>query len=146
MNNLTHNSRNVKSKAKNYTFKAYDGNKLVTRLQTHSVRRFLARLRSFANSKVPLRCYLRVSYGKHKDVWGKLDTFYNDCWVNSKEKSFNEITKKWENELLKTFYAFDEIDSGFFDDEPLSMHRGADSAGVFPGLAAPSSPERSLYA
>lgn len=64
--------------SENYVLKVYK-NGLVDRVvRTHSKRLFLTRLRSLKFLKAFPRVYLRVSYGKHEDVYGKIQYFYND--------------------------------------------------------------------
>ena len=50
----------------------------VLRYETRSIRRFLNLARTINWSKDLIKVYLRISYGKHKDIFGKQTTFYND--------------------------------------------------------------------
>jgi hypothetical protein len=69
----------------NFTFKLLESGKLLKKIRTHSKRELYTHLRSINWKKLNLKTYLRVSYGKHLDVWGKYDTFYNDGWFNTKD-------------------------------------------------------------
>lgn len=82
----------------NFTFKVIKNNKVIQKCQTHSVRRFINRLRTINWQNVGLKVYLRVNYGKHEDNFGKKVTFYNDGLYESKE------------DLWCTFNAFKEED------------------------------------
>lgn len=70
---------------KNYTFVVKENGIKVQRLQTHHYRKFLEGLKQIKWENRSLKIYLRVNYGKHKDVWGKLSEFYNDGWYENKE-------------------------------------------------------------
>jgi len=83
----------------NFTFRVVKNGKTIDRCQTHSKRRFLNHLRTInwqelkkSNGSV----YLRVSYGKQEDCFGKIVTFYNDGWYDN------------ESDLWLTFKAFSE--------------------------------------
>lgn len=76
----------MKQQTKNYTLKILENKKVVSRIQTHSLRRFTTHLASINSQEKTLRFYLRVSYGKAKDWKGEESTFYNDCWCESKEQ------------------------------------------------------------
>lgn len=82
---------------KNYTFKTFINGEVDSRLSSHSIRRFLNHLRSFKSAEGIEKVYLRVSYGKHKDVSGETTTFYNNgLYKNEKDlihafKAFNEL-------------------------------------------------------
>jgi hypothetical protein len=55
------------------------------RYETISIRRFLNHVRTIKWEKHP-SVYLRVSYGMKPDVFGKMQTFYNDGnYTDSKE-------------------------------------------------------------
>jgi len=58
---------------------------IVFKCQTHSIRRFLKNLRMIKWQDESISAYLRVSYGKGKDVFGKIVTFYNDGWYETEE-------------------------------------------------------------
>lgn len=81
----------------NFTYKLIKNSKEVERLRTHSKRLFLSRLRTIKWTTHLLRVYLRVSYGKRIDVFGKLVTFYNDgVYENKKDLwlAFNAFTEE----------------------------------------------------
>ena len=69
----------------NFTFKVIKNNKVIQKCQTHSKRRFLNHLRTVNLENRGTKVYLRVSYGKHIDVFGKKTTFYNDGWYEREE-------------------------------------------------------------
>ena len=81
----------------NFTLKVFKNNKVIQRVQTHSIRRFTNQLRTINWQESPLKVYLRVSYGKQKDCFRKLVTFYNDGWYET------------ENNLWLAFNAFLEM-------------------------------------
>jgi len=54
-------------------------------VRTHSKRRFLNHLRTIKWQYKGIKVYIRVSYGKKVDVFGKLSTFYNDGLYENKE-------------------------------------------------------------
>jgi len=82
--------------SQNYTFKVIENEREISKCQTHSKRRFLRRIRTINWQNRHPTVYLRVSYGKHKNVFGKTVTFYNDGEYSNPE------------ELLNAFTAFDE--------------------------------------
>lgn len=69
---------------KNYTLKILEDGKVVSYISTHAQRRFTTHLASINFENRSLKIYLKVFYGKKKDWYGKLSTFYNDCWVTNK--------------------------------------------------------------
>jgi len=81
----------------NFTFRVVKNGKTIDRCQTHSKRRFLNRLRTINWEDKLLKVYLRVSYGKHEDVWGKFSSFYNDGWYENEEDlwlAFNTFSEE----------------------------------------------------
>lgn len=96
----------MKNHTMNFTLKVKENGKTVQRVQTHSLRRFYRHLRTINWEKRPLSVYLKVSYGKQKDVWGKMVTFYNDGNYKTKQ------------ELLQAFEAFVEKDTANTDSVP----------------------------
>ena len=58
--------------------------KPVQRIETHSLRRFMHKVKLIKWEETNLRVYLRVSYGKHKDYKNTLVTFYNDGFYAKK--------------------------------------------------------------
>jgi len=62
----------------NFTFRVIKNGKTVDRCQTHSKRRFYSRIRSINWRDGVKKVYLRVSYGKDLDNFGKVTNFYND--------------------------------------------------------------------
>ncbi len=73
-----------KNTKRNYLLKIIHGQK-VERYETKSLRRFLNHTRTINWKDSPCRVYLRVSYGKKEDVFGKQATFYNDGTYENKE-------------------------------------------------------------
>lgn len=82
---------------KNYTFKVYRKGEVVFRLSTHSIRRFLNHLRTINYPKDAEKVYLRVSYGRSPDVFGKVSTDYNDGYFENHQ------------DLLSVFDAFNRL-------------------------------------
>lgn len=62
----------------NFTLKIYKNSREVQRVQTCSRRRFLKKTRTINWQDSPLKVYLRINYGKHKDNYGKTINFWND--------------------------------------------------------------------
>lgn len=52
---------------------------------SRSKRRFYNRARTINWKDKPLKVYLRVSYGRSKDVWGKYTNYYNDGDYDTKK-------------------------------------------------------------
>lgn len=79
----------------NFTYKVKLNNRVVSKCQTHSIRRFCNRIRlvKWQNGQ---SVYLRVYYGMGLDNWGKMTAFYNDGDYETKV------------ELLKALSAFTE--------------------------------------
>lgn len=81
---------------KNFTLRVYDKKgKVLVRVSTHGIRRFLTHLRTLSFKKSIEKAYLRVSYGKFKNGFG-VETFYNDGWFSTRK------------DLLHAFNAFNE--------------------------------------
>ena len=70
---------------KNYTVKIITS-KGDSRLSTKGVRRFLTYIRTINWDRSLKNVYLKVYYGKHKNVFGKKSQFHNDGWYNTKEE------------------------------------------------------------
>jgi len=62
----------------NFTFRVIKDSKTIDKCQTHSKRRFYNRIRLINWRKGVDKVYLRVSYGKGIDNFGKVTNFYND--------------------------------------------------------------------
>lgn len=69
----------------NFTLKVIKNGKSIEQVRTHSLRRFLHHLRTINWENKDVKVYLRVSYRKHIDVFGKRSLFYNDGWYETKE-------------------------------------------------------------
>jgi len=69
----------------NYTFRVVRNGKTMEKCQTHSKRRFSNKIRTINWQNKPSKVYLRVSYGKGEDVFGKIVNFYNDGWYDNKK-------------------------------------------------------------
>lgn len=80
----------------NFTLKVIKNNRAIQRVQTHSPRRFINKLRTINWQNNDLKIYLKDNYGKQKDCFGKLVTFYNDGEYDN------------ENDLWLAFNAFKE--------------------------------------
>lgn len=81
----------------NSTLKVIKKGETIQKVRTHSTRRFLNHLRTINWRNGPLNVYLRVSYGKQEDCFGKLVNFYNDGWYQT------------EGDLWLAFNAFREV-------------------------------------
>lgn len=70
---------------RNYTFIVKQKGKEIERINTHHFKRFITHSRSikWANDT---SVYLRVSYGKSLDNFGKISTFYNDGIYQTKNE------------------------------------------------------------
>lgn len=66
----------------NFTLKVIENNRTIPRARTHSLRRFINNLRTI-NWRDRPSVYLRVSYGKKEDCFGKMSNFYNDGWYGN---------------------------------------------------------------
>lgn len=62
----------------NYTLKVFKKNKLVQRLETHSIRCFYNKVRTIKWHSGHSRVYLRVNYGNHLSGRNKIESFWND--------------------------------------------------------------------
>jgi hypothetical protein len=62
----------------NFSQKVINNNKTIQVTRTHSIRRFTNNLRTINWQNKNILIYLRVSYGKQKDCFGKIVNFYND--------------------------------------------------------------------
>jgi hypothetical protein len=80
----------------NYTFRVLKNCQAIQRYQTHSKRRFYNQIGTINWQDCPLKVYLRVSYGRGEDAFGKTVAFYNDGTYETKE------------ELLQALEAFTE--------------------------------------
>lgn len=81
---------------RNYTLKLIENHRMIDRYQTHSIRLFKSRLRSIKWGKNLFKVYIRVSYGKHKDVFGKMTYFINEGYYENKKDlwlAFNAFTE-----------------------------------------------------
>lgn len=85
----------MKRDSKNYTLKVLRNGKEIQRVRTHRKKRFVRILRMINWQHGNIKAYIKVSYGKKKDAYGKLSEFYNDGWYKTKE------------DLLKVFIYFD---------------------------------------
>lgn len=91
------NPLNEQKKTMNFTLKVIKNSRIIQRLRTHSIRRFTNNLRTINWQDRGISAYLRVNYGKQKDCFGKITTFYNDGWYSSK------------SDLWLAFNAFKEV-------------------------------------
>lgn len=84
-------------RSKNFTLRVLKNRQEIQRVQTHSIRLFLRGLRTIKWKCRGIKTYLRVSYGKQVDCFGKLSNFYNDGFYYSKEDlwlAFDAFTEK----------------------------------------------------
>lgn len=81
----------------NYTIKVYKNNKRVQMYRTHKIRRFLKNIRLIKFEDGGINAYIKVGYGKHIDVYGKITDFHNDGVYDNKEDfwwAFNAFIEK----------------------------------------------------
>ena len=64
-------------KAKSYICRIYKNNKLIRRFDSSFIRRFTNQLRTVGWRNGPLMVYLRITYGRHEDNFGKFVQFDN---------------------------------------------------------------------
>jgi len=69
----------------NFTFRVIKNGKTVERYETHSKRRFYNKIRTINWGNGVEKVYLRVSYGKGIDNFGKMTNFYNDGEYENKD-------------------------------------------------------------
>ena len=69
----------------NSTFRMIKDGKTIRRYETHSKRRFYNRIRSINWQDKGISVYLRVYYGKEKDAFGEITSFYNDGVYKTKK-------------------------------------------------------------
>ncbi len=69
----------------NFTFRVIKNGKTIDRCQTHSKRRFYNRIRTIKWESGVEKVYLRGSYGKSIDAFGKITNFYNDGEYKTKK-------------------------------------------------------------
>lgn len=72
----------------NFTFRVMKNGKTIDRCQTHSKRRFYNRIRSIKWKDGVEKVYLRVSYGKALDNFGKVTNFYNSGEYENRKDLF----------------------------------------------------------
>ena len=81
----------------NFTLKVIKNNQAIQIVRTHSIRRFCNHLRTIKWEDGGVLVYLRVSYGKEEDCFGKMVNFYNDGWYEDSEDlrfAFKAFTEK----------------------------------------------------
>lgn len=81
----------------NFTLRVIKDGRVIQRVRTHSIRRFLHHLRTTNWENSLLKVYLRVNYGKHENNFGKKVAFYNDGWYENEEDlwlAFNTFSKE----------------------------------------------------
>jgi len=76
----------------NFTFRVIKDSKTIDKCQTHSKRRFYNRIRTIKWQNGVEKVYLRVSYGKGIDNFGKVTNFYNDGEYKTKKDLFSALS------------------------------------------------------
>lgn len=71
-----------------FKLKVSKNNKTLETYATHSYKRFLIKARTINWQNGPISAYLKVSYGKDIDQFGKLSEFYNDGIYENDPKEF----------------------------------------------------------
>lgn len=97
LTNKTINNQGLNFRAQNYSIRLFINGKLTLNTRTHKLRRFLNILRSIKFKERHLNAYLKVSYGKHLDVYNKYSEFYNDGSYDNEEDfwlAFNSFIGK----------------------------------------------------
>ena len=68
----------TKKNKPNFTFRVIKNGKTIDRYETHSKRGFYRKIRTIKWKDGVEKVYLRVSYGRGIDNFGKVTNFYND--------------------------------------------------------------------
>jgi len=76
--------KHIKNKP-NFTYRVIKNGKTIDKCQTHSKQRFYNRIRTIKWKDGVEKVYLRVSYGKGLDNFGKVTNFYNDGEYKTKK-------------------------------------------------------------
>ena len=87
----------MEEKRMNFLLKFTKNGDMTYKCHTRSIRRFLNNLRTIKWKDGGVLVYLRVSYGKEKDCFGKMVNFYNDGWYEDSEDlwfAFKAFTEK----------------------------------------------------
>lgn len=87
----------TKKSKPNFTFRVIKNGKTMDRCQTHSKRRFYNRIRLIKWKDGVEKVYLRVSYGKGLDNFGKITYFYNNGEYKTKKDLFFALSAFAEN-------------------------------------------------
>ena len=82
----------------NFAFHVTKNSKVIDKYRTHSKRRFLKRIGTINWKEGVEKVYLRVSYGKGLNAFGKVTTFYNDGEYNTREDLLSALTAFTERE------------------------------------------------
>ncbi len=75
----------TKKNKPNFTFRVIKNGKTIDKCQTHSIRRFYNRIRTINWKNGTEKVYLRVSYGKGINTFGRVTNFYNDGIYETKK-------------------------------------------------------------
>jgi hypothetical protein len=81
----------------NFAFRVMKNGKVIDRCQTHSRRRFYNRIRTINWENGVEKVYLRVSYGKGLNNFGKVTSFYNDGEYENRENLLLALSAFVEN-------------------------------------------------
>jgi hypothetical protein len=82
----------------NFSLKVFNNNKLIQRCSTHSQRVFLKKLRSINWGETHPRVYIKVSYEKRLDNFGKLVNFDNEGVYDNKQDLWLALNAFIEND------------------------------------------------
>lgn len=80
----------------NFTYRIYKNGRLASKLTTHKLNRFTPRIKAINFKDGKIKVYLRVHYGRHLDVHGKMSAFINEGIYENKK------------DLIQAFLAFRE--------------------------------------
>lgn len=95
----------MKKLVKNYLCKICKKDGKVDRLETNKKQRFYNYVRTIKWGNSILKAYVRVSYGRHTDCFGKTSAFHNEGNYYNKE------------DFIESLKAFDELENKDFYDK-----------------------------
>ena len=87
----------------NFTFRVEKDGKVINKCHTHSIRRFYHRIGTINWQSKPSKVYLRVSYGRGLNNFGKMANFYNDGDYTTKHDLIFALKAFTEPGLVKDF-------------------------------------------
>lgn len=94
----------LKKSSLSFYFRVEKNGKTVDKARTGSKRRFLHHIGRVMWRNKPLNVYLKVSYGRHLDNFGKKANFYNDGFYQTRKEFIKALRAFTERSLLKEFF------------------------------------------